>query len=36
MSCPKFARQLGVGYGTVVRGLAALSKTRLAPAPKPS
>jgi DNA invertase Pin-like site-specific DNA recombinase len=30
MSCPKIARQLGVGYGTVVRGLAALSKTRLA------
>jgi DNA invertase Pin-like site-specific DNA recombinase len=36
MSCPKIARELGVGYGTVVRGLAALSKTRLAPVPEPS
>jgi transposase len=36
MSGPQIARELGVGYGTVIRGLAALSKTRPAPAPTTS
>jgi DNA invertase Pin-like site-specific DNA recombinase len=36
MSGPQIAKELGIGYGTVIRGLAALSKTRLVPAPKTS